>query len=169
MAEKPVTEDAPRGRVWRRRFGLLLWIVLIPLVVPLLVLTAVIYVVCALLLRVLFLVLWIPRGYRVLVIYSNSPHWKQYFESRILPRLGSRCVVLNWSERRRWSLSLAACLFWFYGGAKNYNPLVVVLRPFGRATVLRFWHAFRDAKHGRLESLQRLETELFNAVQAPAG
>jgi hypothetical protein len=63
-------------------------------------------------------------------------------------------------------LSLAWCLFWFYGGQKAYNPLVVVMRPFGRATVFRFWSAFRDAKHGRPEPLQRLETELFDVVQA---
>jgi hypothetical protein len=164
MAEKPATEEVQRRPTRLRRVGLFFAVALIPVVVPLLVLAAVIYVSWALLLRFLVLVLWIPRGYRVLVIYSNSPHWKQYFEERVLPRLGSRCVVLNWSERRRWSLTLAGCLFWFYGGHKAYNPLVVVLRPFGRARVFRFWPAFRDAKHGRPEPLQRLETELFNVA-----
>jgi hypothetical protein len=147
-----------RGRGSRVLIG----IALILVAVPWLLLAAVIYIVCALLLRLLVLVLWIPRGHRVLVVYSDSPHWKQRFEEHILPRLGPRCVVLNWSERRRWSFGLAECLFWFYGGAKNYNPLAVVMRPFGRTKIFRFWPAFRDAKHGRPESLHRLETELFN-------
>ena len=166
MAEKQATEEVPRHRIWLRRIGLFFGIALIPVLVAWLLLAAVIYVVWALLLRFLVLVLWIPRGYRVLVIYSNSPHWKQYFEERLVPRLGSRCVVLNWSERRRWSFGLARCLFSFYGGHRAYNPLVVVLRPFGRATVLRFWPAFRDANRGRPDSLQRLETELFCLVRA---
>ena len=108
------------------------------------------------------LVLWFPTGKRVLVVYSNSPHWKQYFEERIIPRLGSRCVVLNWSERRQWSSTLAASLFWFYGRDRAYNPLVVVFRPFGWARVFRFWPAFREAIHGRPEMLQGLEKELFS-------
>jgi hypothetical protein len=166
MAEKQATEEVQRRRTRLYRFGLLLLVALIPVLVLWLVLLAVIYVLWALLLRFLVLVLWVPRGYQVLVIYSNSPHWKQYFEDRVLPRLGSRCVVLNWSERRRWPLSLARSLFRFYGGHEAYNPLVVVMRPFGRARVFRFWPAFSDAKRGRPEPLQRLETELFNVVQA---
>jgi hypothetical protein len=148
--------------IWLRGFRVFFFGVALALVaVPLLLLAAVIYIFWGLLLRFLVIVLWIPRGHRVLVVYSNSPHWKQRFEERILPRLGPRCVVLNWSERRRWSWGLAECLFWFYGGAKNYNPLAVVMRPFGRAKIFRFWQAFRDAKHGRPESLQQLETEFL--------
>jgi hypothetical protein len=53
---------------------------------------------------------------------------------------------------------------------QNFNPLVVVIRPFGRATVFRFYPAFMDAKRGRPEHLHRLETELFSVVNpvAPA-
>ena len=164
MVQKQVTEEVQRRRARLRRLGIFLGIALIPLMVPLLVLAAVIYAVWALTLRFLVLVLWVPRGYRVLVVYSNSPHWKQYFEERIVPRLASRCVVLNWSERRQWSLSLGGCLFWFYGGHRAYNPLVIVFRPFGRATVFRFWSAFRDARRGRLEPLHQLEAELFTVA-----
>ena len=159
-----MTEEGKRRSARRRRLGIFFGIVLIPLMVPWLVLVAVIYAVWALTLRVLVLVLWVPRGYRVLVVYSNSPHWKQYFEERIVPRLAPRCVVLNWSERRQWSLSLGGCLFWFYGGHRAYNPLVVVVRPFGRASVFRFWPAFRDARRGRLEPLHQLEAELFRVA-----
>ncbi len=167
MTERQATEDVERDRARLRGVGMIAGAVLLAiLVVPFVLLAAAIYVLWALLLRLLVIVLWIPRGYRVLVVYSNSPHWGQYFEEHIVPRLGSRCVVLNWSERRRWSLSLASCLFWFYGGHHAYNPLVVVLRPFGRAKIFRFWQAFRDAKHDRPESLRRLETELFNVVEA---
>jgi hypothetical protein len=114
----------PRQRNW-------LTYALVPMLLLVSLLVIVLYVLWALVLRFLVLVLWFPRGYRVLVVYSNSPHWKQYFEEHILPRLGSRCVVLNWSERRQWSFTLARGLFLFYGGDKAYNPLVVVMPAFG--------------------------------------
>ena len=161
--------EVQHHRTWIRIIGWIVVVALIPVLILGLALAAIIYALWALLLRLLILVLWLPRGHRVLVIYSNSPNWKQYFEEQIVPRLGSRSVVLNWSERRRWPWSLAACLFWYYRGEKAYNPLVVVIRPFGRASVFRFWPVLRDAKHGRPEPLQRLETELFEVVQESVG
>lgn len=167
MTERRATEVVERNRARLRGAGMFAGAVLLAIVVvPFVLLAAAIYVLWAVLLRFLVLVLWSPRGYRVLVVYSNSPHWKQYFEEHIVPRLGSRCVVLNWSERRRWSFSLAKCLFWLYGGHRAYNPLVVVVRPFGRAKIFRFWQAFRDAKHDHPEPLRRLEAELFTTVEA---
>ena len=161
-------EKVDRRRAWLCRIGVVVVLALLPVLVPLALLAAAAYLLWALVLRLLVLVLWAPRGRRVLVVYSNSPHWKSYFEDHLLPRLGSSSVVLNWSERRDWSFTLARCLFRFYGGPKAYNPLVVVIHPLGRAAIFRFWPAFRDAKHGRVEPLQRLEKELFRATHATA-
>jgi hypothetical protein len=164
MGEKQAPEEDERRRATVRRIGFVLVLALFPVLVPFVVLALAVYFFWALLLRLLVLVLWFPRGHRVLVIYSNSPHWKAYFEERIVPRLGASCVVLNWSHRRRWRHTLARCLFRFYGGPKAYNPLVVVMPAFGRAAVFRFWPAFRDLKRGCPELLRRLETELFSTA-----
>ena len=46
---------------------------------------------------------WGAEGKRLLLVYSNSPHWQSYIEERWLPRLGPAAIVINWSERARWS------------------------------------------------------------------
>src|SRR5207249_2405604 len=45
------------------------------------------------------------HGRFVLLVYSDSPNWKTYIESKILPRLGSGVVTLNWSQRKEWRRS----------------------------------------------------------------
>ena len=53
--------------------------------------------------------LWLPRGKDILFVYSDSPIWRDYMTSEVLPLVHERAVVLNWSERKkweRWSLGL---------------------------------------------------------------
>jgi hypothetical protein len=69
---------------------------------------------------------WWTRGRYALVVYSNSPIWQEYFETHVLAALGSRGVVLNWSERRRWRLSLPVVLFRFFAGGREFNPWAIV-------------------------------------------
>ena len=96
----------------------------------------------------------LARGRDVLFVYSDSPVWHEYIEQRFLPHLVRRAVVLNWSERNRWNLSLGQVAFRFFGGRREFNPLAVVFRPLRRTRTFRFWTAFRDLKHGRPEALQ---------------
>ena len=37
-------------------------------------------------------------GRDVLIVYTDSPHWKDYIESKWLPRWGHRAVVLDRSQ-----------------------------------------------------------------------
>jgi len=107
---------------------------------------------------------WCARGRDVLLIYSDSPIWREHIEERILPLLGKRVIVLNWSARRQWSLSLSRIAFGYFGGTREFNPLAVVFRPLRRTRTFRFWKAFRDMKHERPEALQAMEREFFGCV-----
>jgi hypothetical protein len=107
---------------------------------------------------------WNPRGIDVLFVYSNSPVWQEHIETEVLPLLGARAIVLNWSERRDWRLGLASAIFWFFGGQREFNPLAVVCRPFRRAQVFRFWQPFKAWKHGRVEALERVEAAFWAAI-----
>jgi hypothetical protein len=79
----------------------------------------------------------------------------------IIPLLESRAVVLNWSERRRWpKSSLAVHIFRSFGGGREFNPMVVLFRPFRVAVVLRFWSAFKEWKHGQATAVDSLRREL---------
>ena len=154
--------QAARLHPWQ--LGLILLVLLVLLPIVLLALAA--YGIAALLLHLALWLVWVPSGRRVVFVYSNSPVWQQYIEENILPRLPRRSVVLNWSERRQWSRwTLGYWVFRFFGGRREFNPLAVVVRPLRWTRVFRFWKAFRDFKHGRRESLTRMENEFFEAMR----
>jgi hypothetical protein len=111
------TAGRRRGGVpsaFRRAVGLLLLVLASPLLIialiPYLLYTAALY--CAV------WALWCGRGKDVLFVWSESPVWKDRIQTRILPRLGDRAVVLNWSERDRWKgrFSLTRIAFRHFGG-----------------------------------------------------
>ena len=77
-----------------------LWPLLL-LLLPLVVVAGVLWLVAAVLLQIVVWLTWCPKGRYALVVYSNSPIWQEYFDSHVLPAVGSRATVLNWSERKR--------------------------------------------------------------------
>src|SRR5437899_1722702 len=97
------------------------WPVLVVLL-PLVVVGIFVWLLCAELLQLIVWLTWCPRGRYALLVYSNSPVWQEYFETRVLPALGARAIVLNWSERQQWGFSLAVVLFRFFGGSREFNP-----------------------------------------------
>ena len=131
---------------------------------------------------------------RGILVYSNSPNWKDYIEREWLPRLDGRLFVLNWSERNTWDRTspLEAKMFRELGD-REFNPAAIVLRPhdpgalfrsWGRsirrldpigilapssapADVVRFFKAFRDLKHGREHTLRAAERELWALLDDP--
>ena len=109
---------------------------------------------------------WGGEGKRLLLVYSNSPHWQAYIEQRWLPRLRPVAVVINWSERARWSEhhSLEAEIFRAVTGDREFNPVAIIIPKKGKLRVIRFWKAFRDYKHGKDQALRRAEAELEGAL-----
>jgi hypothetical protein len=129
-------------------------------------------------------------GKRGILVYSNSPNWGQYIEQNWLPRIGTKFVLLNWSERSRWAVerSFEARVFRRFAGDREFNPLAIVflqrvpgatirawlnsiqqrellgvLAPDRHNTaVIRFFQAFRDFKHGKDHLLRTREAELFS-------
>jgi hypothetical protein len=143
---------------WWRVAGLLL--VAVPWVVVYLMLYG-LYWIC---LRVAIWGWWCSRGRDVLLVYSDSPIWREYVEQNMLPRFSKRAIVMNWSERRRWRFSLGWMAFHHFGGNREFNPMAVVFRPFRRTRTFRFWTAFRAMKAGRPAALAAKERELLDYV-----
>jgi hypothetical protein len=119
-------------------------------------------------LRVWFWRAHAARGRRVLFVYSASPNWQAYVEEHILPRIGERAVLLNWSERRLWSSTSPweARFFRRFAGDREFNPLALVFCARGRVRSVRFHQAFLDFKHGEDSALRAAEEELFALVEA---
>jgi hypothetical protein len=96
-----------------------------------------------------------------LFVYSNSPIWHDYMMRQVLPLVHDRAIVLNWSERSTWrKWRLTQQVFYSFGGHREFNPTVIMFRPFRRAKLFRFWSAFKDWKHGNTEPVERLRNEL---------
>jgi len=140
-------------------------LVLLPFVLPLALFAIVSHVLYRTLLYILVWALWLPKGKDVLLVYSESPIWHEYMTTQILPLVQQRAVVLNWSERKKWPhWSFAAALFHHFGGAGDFNPMVVLFKPLRRANVYRFWSAFKDWKRGYKEPVERLTQELVSSL-----
>lgn len=138
-------------------------IALVLLLLPLFPLLVTIYFAYALVLQMVIWTCWCARGVNVLLVYSDSPNWHEYIETNIIPRLPSSSVAINWSNRRKWKrFSLPVMAARFFGGSREFNPMIVVFQPFHWANTYRFWQPFIDYKHGKMEPLQALETKLFD-------
>ena len=131
---------------------------------PVVAVVFVLWLAAAILLLLIVWLAWCSRGRYALVVYSNSPTWKDYFEHHVLPAVRDRGVVLNWSERKTWSYSLEAALFGFFGGSREFNPLAIVFRPFAWPRRFRFYGPFRAFKHGRPQEVEAMRRELFEVL-----
>jgi hypothetical protein len=114
--------------------------------------------------------LWIGRARRrALFVYSDSPNWKAYVETRILPQLPRNTIVLNWSQRALWSRKdLSVRLFHGFAGDREFNPIGLVFERFRLVGEYRFWRPFRDAKHGNPVPLQVIERQFLQHATGTA-
>jgi hypothetical protein len=149
--------DTRQRQPW---FAVPLLIVLLPLIVVVMT----VWCVAAISVLVAVWTTWCPRGRYALVVYSNSPIWQQYFDEQVLPAIGNRSVVLNWSDRKRWKISLSVASFRMFAGDHDFNPMVIVFPPFRWPRRFRFYEAFRTFKHGRHESVERIRTDLLGLL-----
>jgi hypothetical protein len=143
--------------------------ILVPLIIFLLLVLAIAVPLSYLLLYLCIWSFWLTRGRDILFVYSDSPIWRDYMLSEMLPSVESRAIVLNWSERRTWKRwSLRALAFKFFSGHKAFNPLIVVFRPFRLAQKFRFWPAFREWKQGNKQAVERLKLEIAHTLALPS-
>jgi len=110
-----------------------------------------------------------PSGKFVLIAYTESELWAPYIENTLLPQIAEHCVVVNRSRenwKRQFRAEHGALSFW--GGWRSYNPIAVVLRPWGRIRVFRFYESFKEMKHGHSASLEVTASELVRCVRETA-
>jgi len=79
-----------------------LWPLLVVLL-PLVIVAGVLWLMTAVLLLLVVWLTWCPRGRYVLVFYSESPIWREYFEQNVIPVAHSRSCLgpLAWPRRFR--------------------------------------------------------------------
>jgi hypothetical protein len=136
----------------------------IPLLIFVAAIALVLHLITTILLHITIWSLWCVRGRSILFVYSDSPIWHDYITYKILPYIERQSVILNWSQRKHWRLSLKKIAFYHFGTYRKFNPLAVVFRPFRRTRIFRFWQPFRDFKHGHPDALQKMEREFFELI-----
>lgn len=156
--------SSPKTKVRSEWSQLAIAVLLVPLLLVVAVFALPYFVIRSVGLHVAIWYWWCRRRRDILLVYSDSPIWHDYIEQQLLPYLGDRAVVLNWSRRKDWRFSLARAVFRHFGGSREFNPMAVVFRPFRRTRTFRFWQPFRDFKHGDPEALHRMESEFFGMI-----
>jgi hypothetical protein len=145
------------------RSKFLLSLLLIPLF-PVLIVAVLLYFLWG---ATLYLAIWLTwRKQFVVFVYSNSPTWKDFIETDLLPSIRDRAVILNWSERRNWRNTLAVLAFRYFGGYRNFNPLGLVVPRFRRAKTYRFFEAFKEFKHGNPEKVEKIKQEFLKILNS---
>ncbi len=122
---------------------------------------------------------WYPKGKYLLFVYSESPNWKEYIETKILPKISDNAVILNWSEHGKWNENnLEVQIFRHWANFlqfssrspkkppwKEFCPLAVTFVPWWHPKSIRFWKAFKDFKHGKKQKLEENEKKLFEILE----
>jgi hypothetical protein len=110
-----------------------------------------------------------PSGKFVLIAYTESQLWAPYIEKELLPQINEHCIVVNRSRedwKREFRAEGRALAFW--GGSRSYNPIAVVLRPWGRVRVFRLYDPFKELKHGQPAPLETIARELVQCIRETA-
>ncbi len=156
------------GRQLATVLGVLLLVVLLPIVVPVLLGWGAYSVARGLVLVWRFRRTFGAQGKVGVLVYSDSPHWKEHVESRILPRVGARLVTVKWSRRAQWPdpKPVEVSVFEHWAGSRAFNPMAIIVRGYGRVQTIRFFEAFKASRHGRPDELRRAEERLLEAVEA---
>ena len=104
------------------------------------------------------------EGRDLLIVYTDSPHWKDYIESKWVARWPNRTVTLNLT--RPWSRKQPEAALWLaVRGIVEHTPLIIVVPRSGKLRVIRLFAAFRDFKHGKESRLRAAEQQLEDAME----
>jgi hypothetical protein len=111
-------------------------------------------------------VLWLPAGKDVLFVYSESPNWEEYLQSKVIPKVEHRAHLLNWSERKKWRVwkSMPVLVFHLFAGQRNMNPMALCFRFARWPKAFRFLQPLEDFKHGDDGALLRMLEDFYDYI-----
>jgi hypothetical protein len=102
-------------------------------------------------------------GKDLLIVYSASPHWQPYIDRNWIARWQDRVVVLNRSAPD-WQARPETPLWRHLTGSSNHTPVAIIVPARGRPSLVRFYSAFQDFKHGKVAALHAQEQALEKAL-----
>ena len=117
-------------------------------------------------LKVRFWLRYGRKGKSILFVYSDSSNWKDYIETKILPRIEAHSVILNWSKRREWELRMPfeTKVFAQWAGSSEFTPTALVFTVTGKVKDIKPWDPSRPGKHGKEKISKESEQALLGAI-----
>lgn len=148
-----------------RQAGLI--ILLLPIVLPLFAIGFFLFLLHHFVLYLLVWIVWLPRGKDVLLVYSDSPIWRDYMIQEVLPLVQDHAVVLNWSERSKWRRwAFPVYIFRSFAGGRKYNPVVMLFVLFDACRYSAFGSPSRIGSTDTPTPLMSYGTSFFEALAA---
>ncbi len=107
------------------------------------------------------------KGKRILFVYSDSSNWRDYIETKILPRIETYSIILNWSKRGEWEsqMQLETKLFNQWAGPGEFVPVAILFSPIGKARTFRLWQFSENPKQRKVRVSKEAEQALFETVK----
>lgn len=110
---------------------------------------------------------WFPQNKVALLVYSDSPNWKEYIDKNWIPKIGNRVTTLNWSESNQpgKEKSLESKIHLRFSPPKGYVPMIIFFNKKGPPQVISFHKAFLNFKHEKDYLLKKKEKQLFELLK----
>ena len=107
------------------------------------------------------------HGKTLIFVTSEDPSWQPYIAANIIPRIEDQAIILDYKNRPSWHhtryLEFRAFKKWAEAD-RDYNPVAIVFRAFGRVECVRFFKAFKEYNDGRGMKLNEAEERLFTLL-----
>lgn len=103
------------------------------------------------------------RGIRCLVVYSQSPVWRDHIAEKWMPRPAPVARTLDWS-RANWGRTLEVDSSIGSAGASGIQSCGHRLSRLAPSLRLPLFRSVPRGKHGRTHYLRRLEVDMFAAI-----
>ncbi len=107
------------------------------------------------------------KGKKILFVYSDSSNWKDYIETKILPRIEAYSIILNWSKRGEWEsqMQFETKLFNQWAGPGEFVPVAILFSTIGKARTFRLWQLSQNPKQEKVRVSKEAEQALFETVK----
>ena len=109
------------------------------------------------------------KGRVILFVYSDNPNWKDHIETKILPRIETHSVILNWSRRREWEprMRFESKLLDHWAAFREFSPTALLLPVFRNVKIIRLCQPSDNPKHGKERVSKQAEQALLAAAGRP--
>ena len=181
MNIKILGKNKPALNIMWKLSLMVITILVIILAIPIVIFFVVYWIIKTIILLLLIRLNWHPKKKFMLFVYSDSPKWKSYVETKSIQKLLKYSEVVNFSERKKWKkyMPFKVKVFRHFTGVwssivykescwKNgkFSPVAVIFIPWWNPKIVSFREAFKHIKIGDTSALNNAISKISNLIQS---